>query len=124
MATATGILFSWVPRFAGFPLTQFIYIYLHTCFLLKTNSNTPSITATMTAVEDFNGQCFSTWNSTVRNLLEHAKNYNNVGSLLSQTTRRIVSTPPPPSSMDGGNKAKQSEESLRKIMYLSCWGPN
>ncbi|KAG6490320.1 uncharacterized protein LOC122003943 [Zingiber officinale] len=67
------------------------------------------------ALKDQAGLC--RWNYTMRSLQQHAKG--NVRSL-SQAVRMH-------SSMCDGRsseEAKRSEESLRKVMYLSCWGPN
>ena len=66
------------------------------------------------ALKDQAGLC--RWNYILRSLHQHAKS--NVGSL-SQAGRIM---------RRGGegvdDKAKRSEESLRMVMYLSCWGPN
>ncbi|CAN4104885.1 unnamed protein product [Withania somnifera] len=40
-------------------------------------------------------------------------------SCLAQHTKKLSS-----SLIASSDKANQSEESLRKVMYLSCWGPN
>ncbi|CAL9041464.1 unnamed protein product [Musa banksii] len=66
------------------------------------------------ALKDQGGLC--RWNYAFRSLHQRAKN--NMGSL-SQAIRVSSSI-----SDRSSEKAKQSEESLRKVMYLSCWGPN
>ncbi|OIW08398.1 hypothetical protein TanjilG_03074 [Lupinus angustifolius] len=63
------------------------------------------------------GQC--KWNNTLISAQQHAKSH--VGSL-SQAKKKI-----PSSAMVSNScmvKSKKSEESLRTIMYLSCWVPN
>nr|DAD23913.1 TPA_asm: hypothetical protein HUJ06_025376 [Nelumbo nucifera] len=79
--------------------------------------------ASIAAVEALKDQGICRWNYTLRSLYQHAKN--NLG-LFSQAKRSISS-----SLVMAYNKTlrdeqqmKQSEESLRKVMYLSCWGPN
>ncbi|XP_043689260.1 uncharacterized protein LOC122640169 [Telopea speciosissima] len=80
------------------------------------------VAASVGVVEALKDQGFCRWNYTFRSLHQHAKN--NYGSL-SQTNRF------PSSAMAmskkvvlSDEKMKQSEESLRKVMYLTCWGPN
>ncbi|XP_043689256.1 uncharacterized protein LOC122640168 [Telopea speciosissima] len=82
------------------------------------------VAASVGTVEALKDQGFCRWNYTIRSLHQHAKN--NCGSL-SQANRLPSSS----SSMamtkkmvPSDEKMKQSEESLRKVMYLSCWGPN
>ncbi|EHA8590089.1 hypothetical protein COCNU_scaffold014963G000020 [Cocos nucifera] len=70
------------------------------------------------ALKDQGGLC--RWNHAFRSLHQHAKS--NMGSL-SQAMK--MSSSIAGGRNDGeGERAKQSEESLRKVMYLSCWGPN
>ncbi|XP_039140676.1 uncharacterized protein LOC120277888 [Dioscorea cayenensis subsp. rotundata] len=75
------------------------------------------------AVEALKDQGICRWNSTFRSLHQRAKN--NMGSF-SQTRRMSSSSS---SSLETRkieeveHRAKQSEESLRKVMYLSSWGP-
>ncbi|RWW38628.1 hypothetical protein BHE74_00056129 [Ensete ventricosum] len=66
------------------------------------------------ALKDQGGLCRC--NYAFRYLHQRAKN--NMGSL-SQAIRVSSSV-----SDRSSEKAKQSEESLRKVMFLSCWGPN
>ncbi|XP_050383314.1 uncharacterized protein LOC126800077 [Argentina anserina] len=58
------------------------------------------------------------WSQTMRLMRQHAKthlrSYSQAHSKLSSSY----------SALSSDDKAKQSEESLRKVMYLSCWGPN
>ncbi|KAH7662322.1 hypothetical protein IHE45_15G127000 [Dioscorea alata] len=74
------------------------------------------------AVEALKDQGICRWNSTFRALHQRAKN--NMGSF-SQTRRMSSSS----SSLETRkieeveHRAKQSEESLRKVIYLSSWGP-
>ena len=68
-------------------------------------------------VEALKDQGVCRWNSTMRSIQQHAKT-----NLRSYSQAKKV-----PSALSHklrDEKLKQSEESLRTVMYLSCWGPN
>ncbi|XP_049415235.1 uncharacterized protein LOC125877984 [Solanum stenotomum] len=73
-------------------------------------------------VEALKDQGLCRWNYTIRAINQHAKNnlrsYSHAKNLSSQSSS-LVST-----NKLEVKKVKKSEESLRKVMYLSCWGPN
>ncbi|KMS98371.1 hypothetical protein BVRB_4g093270 [Beta vulgaris subsp. vulgaris] len=75
----------------------------------------------MAAVEGMKDQGYARWNYTLRSLHQHVKN--NVRSY-SQAKKLSGSSSSVISQKFRDEKLKQSEESLRKVMYLSCWGPN
>jgi len=68
-------------------------------------------------VEALKDQGVCRWNYSIRAINQHAKNnlrsYSHAKKLSS-----LVST-----KSEMKEKAKQSEESLRKVIYLTCWGP-
>ncbi|XP_049415247.1 uncharacterized protein LOC125877994 [Solanum stenotomum] len=68
-------------------------------------------------VEAVKDQGVSRWNCTIKTINQHTKNniksYSQAKKISSQSSSMVSSN----------SKAKQSEESLRKVMYLSCWGP-
>ncbi|KAK6785065.1 hypothetical protein RDI58_018520 [Solanum bulbocastanum] len=71
-------------------------------------------------VEALKDQGLCRWNYTIRAINQHAKNnlrsYLQAKKMSSQSSSSLV-------SLSANSKVKQSEESLRKVMYLSCWGP-
>ena len=72
---------------------------------------------TMAAIENMKEQGFVRWNHS-----QHAKN--NIRSY-SQAKKLSGSSYSSISQNIGDDQnMNQSEESLRKVMYLSCWGPN
>ena len=79
------------------------------------------VAASIGAVEALKDQGICRWNYPLRSLQQHAKNnirsYYQAKKLSAQSSSAI-------SSKVNNEKLKQSEESLRKVMYLSCWGPN
>ncbi|WOG91726.1 hypothetical protein DCAR_0310976 [Daucus carota subsp. sativus] len=79
------------------------------------------VAASVGAVEALKDQGFCRWNYTMRSLHHHVKNNlkSSASSFAHQTKKQLSSN-----IRDQSDKAKQSEESLRKVMYLSCWGPN
>ncbi|WMV59706.1 hypothetical protein MTR67_053091 [Solanum verrucosum] len=73
------------------------------------------VASSIGAIEALKDEGFARWNYTMRLLQQHAKtNYLTRQSLSGKSSTIIVSN----------KKLKQSEESLRNVMYLSCWGPN
>ncbi|KAL8126740.1 uncharacterized protein LOC141721019 [Apium graveolens] len=81
------------------------------------------VAASVGAVEALKDQGFCRWNYTIRSLHHHVKNNlkSSSPSFAYQTKKQLSTS----STIKGEDyKAKQSEESLRKVMYLSCWGPN
>ncbi|XP_028122455.1 uncharacterized protein LOC114319626 [Camellia sinensis] len=69
------------------------------------------VAASVGAVEALKDQGFCRWNYTVRSMQQHGKTSLRSSAVVSRKVR-------------GEKKAKQSEESVRKVMYLSCcWGP-
>ncbi|KAG2682039.1 hypothetical protein I3760_11G172200 [Carya illinoinensis] len=78
------------------------------------------VAASIGAVEALKDQGICRWNQPLRSLQQHAKNnirsYSQAKKLSSQSSSAISS-----SKVTNHDK---SEESLRKVMYLSCWGPN
>ncbi|XP_076888546.1 uncharacterized protein LOC143538999 [Bidens hawaiensis] len=74
------------------------------------------VAGTVGLVEALKDQGFARWNYTIRTIHHHAK-----ASLRSLSQTKKLSTMGSKRSIE---EAKQSEESLRKVMYLSCWGPN
>ncbi|CAK7349949.1 unnamed protein product [Dovyalis caffra] len=88
---------------------------------MSSTSKAWAVATSIAAVEALKDQGFCRWNYTIRSLHQHGKNQ--VKSMsqakkLSSPTSTVVST-----KVRENQKAKQSEESLRKVMYLSSWGP-
>ncbi|KAB2610535.1 hypothetical protein D8674_018567 [Pyrus ussuriensis x Pyrus communis] len=80
------------------------------------------VAASVGVVEALKDQGICRWNYTMRLLQQHAKNQ--LGSFsqankFSSSSSALISI-----QVRQDEKIKQSEESLRKVMYLSCWGPN
>ncbi|ONI18649.1 hypothetical protein PRUPE_3G229900 [Prunus persica] len=79
------------------------------------------VAASVGVVEALKDQGICRWNYTMRLMQQHAKSQ--LGSF-SQANKLSSSSSALVSSKLRDEKVKQSEESLRKVMYLSCWGPN
>ena len=76
-----------------------------------------AVTGTVGLVEALKDQGFARWNYTIRTIHQYTKS-----NLPSFSQAKKLSTMAKNQSIE--EKAKQSEESFRKVMYLSCWGPN
>ncbi|GMI74792.1 Wound-induced polypeptide 3 [Hibiscus trionum] len=70
------------------------------------------IAASVGAVEGLKDQGFCRWNIHAIRAFSNLRSYSQANNLSSSSSSSV-----------GGAKAKQGEESLRKVMYLSCWGP-
>ncbi|XP_057450952.1 uncharacterized protein LOC130742871 [Lotus japonicus] len=79
------------------------------------------VAASVGAVEALKDQGICRWNYVLKHAQQHLKN--RVGSLY-QTRNLSCSSSALFANKLKGDKAKQAEESLRTVMYLSCWGPN
>ncbi|KAF8023979.1 hypothetical protein BT93_F1241 [Corymbia citriodora subsp. variegata] len=79
------------------------------------------VAATIGTVEALKDQGFCRWNFALRSLHQHAKS--NVGSCSQAKRVSSCSAASAISEKIRERKVKQREESLRKVMYLSCWGP-
>ncbi|XP_019091269.1 PREDICTED: uncharacterized protein LOC109128774 [Camelina sativa] len=71
------------------------------------------------ALKDQLGVC--RWNYVLRSMNHHLRN--NVRPI-SHTTRFTSSSSSSSAAVTSVSNSKQAEESLRTVMYLSCWGPN
>ncbi|KAK1566956.1 hypothetical protein Q3G72_006601 [Acer saccharum] len=79
--------------------------------------------ASIAAVEALKDQGFCRWNYTMRSLHQHVKNSN-----LRSQAKKLSSSPASSAVVNSSNnkvreQAQEAGESLRKVMYLSCWGP-
>ncbi|KAK6774217.1 hypothetical protein RDI58_029456 [Solanum bulbocastanum] len=79
------------------------------------------VASSIGAVEVLKDEGFARWNYTMRLLQQHAKANYLTRQSLSGKSSTIVSNK---MIMMKDKKLKQSEESFRNVMYLSCWGPN
>ncbi|CAJ2660414.1 unnamed protein product [Trifolium pratense] len=70
------------------------------------------------ALKDQVGIC--RWNYALRQAHQHLKNRVRTFS----QAKNFSSSSLVVSKLKDEKKAKQAEESLRTVMYLSCWGPN
>ncbi|XP_071701714.1 uncharacterized protein [Rutidosis leptorrhynchoides] len=87
---------------------------------MSSRSRAWMVAGTVGLVEALKDQGFARWNYTIRTIHHHAKS--NLRSL--SQSNKLSSQAAMASNICMEDKAKQSEESLRKVMYLSCWGPN
>ncbi|XP_052178660.1 uncharacterized protein LOC127792253 [Diospyros lotus] len=83
------------------------------------------VAASVGAVEALKDQGFCRWNYTIRSMHHHAKaklarSFSPASSLSSSSSPASSNS----RSVRGEKANKQSEEeSVRKLMYLTCWGP-
>ncbi|GAY60663.1 hypothetical protein CUMW_203780 [Citrus unshiu] len=89
---------------------------------MSSTSRAWMVAASVAAVEVLKDQGFCRWNYPIRLIHQHAKN--NLRSVsqakkLSTSSSALVSS----NNKVREEKAKQSEESMRKVIYLSSWGP-
>ncbi|KVH95914.1 uncharacterized protein LOC112528356 [Cynara cardunculus var. scolymus] len=87
---------------------------------MSSTSRAWMVAGTVGLVEALKDQGFARWNYAIRTLHHHSKS--NLPSIFH--TKDLCSPSAMASSRGMGQKTSQSEESLRKVMYLSCWGPN
>lgn len=83
---------------------------------MSSASKTWMVAASIGAVEALKDQLgVCRWNYVIRSANQYLRN-----NLRSVSQAKNLSS----SSFDYTNKTKQAEESLRTVMYLSCWGPS
>ncbi|CAI0460833.1 unnamed protein product [Linum tenue] len=88
---------------------------------MSSTSKAWMVAASIGAVEALKDQLgFCRWNYIIRSAHHYAKS--NVRSI-SQAKTLAPSSAAVASSSKLKQEAQTSEESLRKVMYLSCWGP-
>ncbi|XP_022717961.1 uncharacterized protein LOC111276484 [Durio zibethinus] len=78
--------------------------------------------ASIGAVEALKDQGICRWNYGLRSIQQHVKN-----NIRSSSQAKKVSVPSSSAlakKLRDDEKLKKSEEALRTVMYLSCWGPN
>ncbi|WJX43791.1 hypothetical protein P8452_30846 [Trifolium repens] len=80
-----------------------------------------SVAASVGVVEALKDQGICRWNYALKSAQQHVKN--NLRSF-SQTKKISSSSNMIISKRLKDEKENQPEESLRTVMYLSCWGPN
>lgn len=84
-----------------------------------------TVAASVGVVEALKDQGICRWNYALRSAQQHAKHHMTRSSF---SQPKMLSSQSSASAMASdklrGEKAKQLEESLRTVMYLSCWGPN
>ncbi|KAL5972982.1 hypothetical protein ACLOJK_039789 [Asimina triloba] len=80
------------------------------------------VAASIGAVEALKDQGICRWNHAFRSVQQQAKK--SIGSFAQAKRLSPAVTSTLQKNVDGQERLKQSEESLRKVMYLSCWGPN
>jgi len=88
---------------------------------MSSTSRAWAAAGSVAVVEALKDQGICRWNHTLKSVQNHVKN--NVRSF-SQAKKLSSSSAVISNSNIQQQKTKQSEESLRKVMYLSCWGPN
>ena len=80
------------------------------------------VATSIATVEALKDQGFARWNCPLRSAYQRfnakVRSYNSQAMKLSAPSAGGVS------KMTNEDKLKQSEETLRKVMYLSCWAPN
>ena len=74
------------------------------------------------AVQAMRYQGLFRWNHTIRSIHLHAKN--NLRSLSQSKQLSSSAFVSSRNKAEDQEKLKEAEDSLRKVMYLSCWGPN
>ena len=114
---APDILISTNTTSKSFPTCWF---YITVTQKMSSASKAWLVAAAVGGVEALKDQGFCRWNYTLRSLHQHAKNHVRSAS---QAKKLSSSSSAMISNKVREVKAKQSEESLRKVMYLSCWGP-
>ncbi|KAH1098615.1 hypothetical protein J1N35_015536 [Gossypium stocksii] len=77
------------------------------------------VAASIGAVEALKDQGICRWNYTVRSAVQQAKKH-----IRSASQAKNFSSQSSAAISKGLGESKQSEEALRTVMYLSCWGPN
>ena len=77
--------------------------------------------ASVGVVEALKDQGVCRWNHALKSAQQHVKSH---ARSLSQAKKLSSSSSAMVTSSLKDEKVKKSEESLRTVMYLSCWGPN
>ncbi|KAJ8763639.1 hypothetical protein K2173_007793 [Erythroxylum novogranatense] len=87
---------------------------------MSSTSRAWTVAASVGVVEALKDQGLCRWNYALRSIQQHAKN-----NIRSYSQAKALSGPASSLAKKGGDeKLRKSEESLRTVMYLSCWGPN
>jgi hypothetical protein len=88
---------------------------------MSSTSRAWTVAASLGAVEAIKDQGICRWGHVLRSLQQHSKNnvrsYSQAKKLSPQSSSAIT-------NKIKSENMKQSEESMRKVMYLSCWDPN
>ncbi|KAF5195607.1 Wound-responsive family protein [Thalictrum thalictroides] len=87
---------------------------------MSSTSRASIAAATVGVVQGLKDQGLWRFNYILRSINQHVEK--NLGSI--SQSKKFSSSVCSSSAVDREERLKQSEESFRKVMYLSCWGPN